>query len=586
MKKWLITIFAIIASVCFAFGLTACDYYDELDENGWEYISINEGTEWKINGYSGSATEVCIPSFYKDKPVTVLGPSIINDKVVKVTFADDTQIVRIGESAFESSQGLKRVHLPKNIVEIENCAFEWCEALESVTFEENSKLEKISWRAFERCKSLKEIEIPAGVKTIESSVFWDCTALERIVIPSLVTHIDDFVFNGCSSLEEVVLPEGIKSIGSRAFAGCVSLSSIEIPNGIETFGEEIFEDCNDIDLYFLGSADEWAQKNFEGELLEDNCKLYFNGALATNVVIQTATSISDYAFCNLKQLLSVDMLGSVEKIGERSFYNCTSLRSVVIPESVTTIGNSAFFNCSLLQNIEIPDTVTEIHDAAFYGCLALEEIQFGENSQLQRIESFAFSNCESLKTVNLLKNRHLESIAYGAFRYCYRVESAAIPSSVINVDANVFYECFSLPVIQCELASKPTTWNDDWNNRACPAIWDCSNNDVADDGCVYVTIDGLNYGVKDGNAVLTKQHIDTIEATIKSRVTVDGQTYPVTGIIAKAFARCEQLRRVTFEDTEGWTAGEEQIPSQVLSNLQIAANHLRLTKNNFAWSKQ
>lgn len=78
-----------------------------------------------------------------------------------------------------------------------------------------------------------------------------------------------------------------------------------------------------------------------------------------------ATQIGDYAFYNLKNLVSVEIPSSVLKICNRSFAYCGSLTSIVIPANVVEIEANSFRYCDLLTNITIEATSITIGADAF-----------------------------------------------------------------------------------------------------------------------------------------------------------------------------------------------------------------------------
>ncbi|MBR2617315.1 MAG: leucine-rich repeat domain-containing protein [Clostridia bacterium] len=187
-----------------------------------------------------------------------------------------------------------------------------------------------------------------------------------------------------------------------------------------------------------------------------------------------------------------------------------------------------------LSKIEIPETlngvqITAIGDSAFYDCDSLTTVTFGENSQLTSIGEDAFRNCSSLTEI-------------------------VIPDSVTSIGYRAFYDCDSL-TIYCEVASKPSGWNSSWTSSSCPVVWNCKNNDVADDGNIYTVQNDIRYALKDGIATVVEQPRNiTGSITIPASVAYNGTTYSVTSIGEDAFRYCYSLTTVTFGENSQLTS--------------------------------
>ena len=67
----------------------------------------------------------------------------------------------------------------------------------------------------------------------------------------------------------------------------------------------------------------------------------------------TVTDIGKCAFFSCRQLIYVELLEGLERIGTCAFRNFKSLRRISIPSTVKRIGTKAFDGCNQLRNVEL-----------------------------------------------------------------------------------------------------------------------------------------------------------------------------------------------------------------------------------------
>ncbi len=387
------------------------------------------------------------------------------------------------------------------------------------------------------------------VTSIGDYAFYDCSSLTSITIPEGVTSIGYYAFSDCISLTSITIPESVTSIGSSTFDGCRSLTSITIPESVTSIGDDAFYDCSSLEAVYITDLAAWCNISFDGYYANplyyaDN--LYLNGELTTELVIpEGVTEIKDYAFYNYTSLKNITIPEGVTSIGEYAFSDCSSLTSISLPDSVTSIGNSAFSSCDNLTTITIPEGVTSIGNSAFSSCDNLTTITIPEG--VTSIGNSAFSGCDILASITIPDS--VTSIGGSAFYYCDSLTSITIPDSVTSIGANAFSSCRSL-TIYCEAASKPSEWDSDWNYSDCPVVWDCNNNEVADDGYIYVVIDNVCYSLKDGNATVVRQSSNISgNIAIPSSIEYNGTAYAVTSIGEYAFWSCGNLTSITIPNS-------------------------------------
>lgn len=100
--------------------------------------------------------------------------------------------------------------------------------------------------------------------------------------------------------------------------------------------------------------------------------LTFQKQLKSVTIPSSVQKISKIAFSYCSALETLNLSEGLEEIGEMAFWNCSSLESVSIPSTVTTIGKNAFADCSNLKTVTIPRAFENQIDDIFAGCGELE----------------------------------------------------------------------------------------------------------------------------------------------------------------------------------------------------------------------
>lgn len=127
---------------------------------------------------------------------------------------------------------------------------------------------------------------------------------------------------------------------------------------------------------------------------------------------KTLVEIPQKAFFNCP-LTTINLPGTVEKIGNYAFKGTSLSGSLYLPNSLKTIGISAFEGLKLTGTLTIPDSVTTISNEAFYND-KFTKLVIGPNSSLTTIGNNAFRNNQISNAIALPKS--LTTIGYNAFR--------------------------------------------------------------------------------------------------------------------------------------------------------------------------
>ncbi len=348
MKKrcitWIVSALVVL-SASGAFVYISSDPASALTSGDYECDLVSSGTQVKITAYSGTETNVMVPSTIDGLPVVYIGDSVFYNGS--------------GSSTIES------VTIPEGVVSIGNYAFHLCTSLSSVSIP--SSVTSIGKGAFTTCTSLTSVTLPSGITQIQNLMFEKCASLTSINIPSGVTTIGEDAFLD-SGLTSVSIPGSVTTIGKGAFSGC-SLTSVSIPGSVTNLGTSAFSRCS---------------------------------ALRTVTVGQGVTAVGDYVFQSCNALTSITIPNNVKGIGSNAFYGCSSLRTVTFGNGLVTIGDNAFRSCIALKNVTIPNSVNSIGENAFYYCTGLSAATIG--SKVTTIGAYAFEWCNQLTSITFLGN--------------------------------------------------------------------------------------------------------------------------------------------------------------------------------------
>ncbi len=458
-----------------------------------------------------------------------------NELVTDLVIPDG--VTSIGDYAFAGFTSITSVTIPDSVTSIGRSTFSDCPI-------ETATMPTLAIGSIPET-NLKTVVITSG-KVIEDSEFRGYPLLSSVTLGNSVQNIGKSAFENCSSLKSIAFAENLTSIGKDAFKECEALEGVYITNlaawcGI-TFGSSTDSTWNDTwanPLYF-------AKKLYlDGDLITDlvvpdgvtsiNARVFSNGDFTSITIPDSVTSVGGGNFGNTyeKATVPAHILGNIkhtnlktvvitsgETISEYALSGCSSLTSVTIPDSVNSIGNYAFSGCGSLPNIAIPGSVESIGEYAFEDCTSLTSITLPDS--VASIGEYAFYNCSSLTSVT-------------------------IPDSVASIGYDAFEDC-SLLTIYCEAVKKPSGWNSYWNSD-CPVVWNCNNNDTANDGYIYTVIYGIRYALKNGSATVVRQSSSLSGSiSIPAGFTYKNMEYRVTSIGISAFEGCSSLTCVTIPD--------------------------------------
>ena len=406
-----------------------------------------------LTNYFGNAEEPILPDWI-EKIDTYVFCGRHDLKTIEIPKG----VKALGHHVFTSCTNLVSVSFSSGVEEIGDHTFYGCKSLTTVHLP--STLQKICRAVFRECESLTSIEIPEGVKAIQSGgpktgAFYECKNLKSVVFPSTLELIGEYAFCGCENLTTIEIPEGVTELAGFAFSGCKSLASVRLPSTLEKIRKNAF-----IGLESLTSI----------EIPEGVTEIEKGGQKSG-------------AFAGCKNLKSVQLPSTLEKIGDYAFCGCESLTSIEIPDTVTGIGKNTFLGCEHLQIIapegsyaakfgaknNIPvilkakraekafETIISNSEAEIINAVAVMPLPCGDEMPELTIAGSYNSNCaddcdvDSKKRLTQCRSKEkdlvlpegIEIIGKSAF-VDLEITSIVLPEGVKEIETRAFLRCNNL----------------------------------------------------------------------------------------------------------------------------------------------
>lgn len=343
-----------------------------------------------VKGYEGKASEIVIPSKFKDDPVVGILKNAFADCswLKRITFGDYLTEIRY-DNAFPSS--LESITVTEGNTKYSSLdGVLYDKARTKVVFTPQSISGKLSLpstmtevEGFYNKPYLTEVVIPDGVTSIGNSAFSRCSSLKKVTIPDSVTKIDTYAFQDCYSLNDIVIPKNVNYIGANAFSYCTSLTSLTIYAAPETIERNAFTLAHNlVEVYNKSSLQIEAGQDGYGGIAR-----YAYDVYTGNEVSKLTTDENGFVIYNGKysKKVLVRYVGegteivvpeTVTEIKDAALEYCTHLTGVTLPKGITRLGYDLFRGCGLRYCV-IPSTVTEIAQGAFYDCTDFTSVYFG-----------------------------------------------------------------------------------------------------------------------------------------------------------------------------------------------------------------
>jgi len=294
--------------------------------------------------------------------------------------------------------------------------------------------------------------------------------IKSVSLPDSIVLIGASAFSVCEMLSEIILPKNLVELGRGAFSSCRQLVSIAIPKSTVRIGEEAFVGCESLTSISVDPNNP-AYADKEGVL--------FNKEGTELIHYPAGNSRSSYSIPD--GVISINSSAFNNNVHFRGFSPFLCLSELFVPESVVRIGSNhssihgEFFQIDTLESIhvapnnpmyssedgvlfnkdrsvllrypeartashyDIPSSVNSLNCYAFLGNLNLSSVTIPGG--IYRIQGYAFNGL-NLERVEIEDG--VRSIGSGAFWGCEKLNSIAIPSSVLYIEREAFEGCESL----------------------------------------------------------------------------------------------------------------------------------------------
>lgn len=449
-----------------------------------------------------SITDIIIPKFDDDAEGKRLefstGLFYGCTGLVNITISDGITI--IPESAFARAGSGSTVGayitFPKSLVRIKSAAFA------NVVFSTGTGGgEATKTLDFSNMGSLSDIDSEAfmGIKNIENVILPNVTSLSFGDYAFAQTSISKMYVKGDDSEEGLIyLPDSVKSIGAGCFFGNESMKKLSLSPNLSLIPDNAFDGCtnlgdikqrqdsNNCKVTLIGDA------AFRGTAIADteflmkmnNLTQIGRQIIESGYTFKKGVGISNKDVSSQTEVASIPLGGQkstdfkIDDTGKKTFKNkacgsevftgCKNLKSVHIPASVNKIATRAFYYCigasdkaqSIITSIvwESDDKASVgvnriIYSGAFHGNSKVSSITLPYRAgDTMEIGAFAFAN-----------NINLNKLKFGDG------ENGVFPNTVTKISSGAFYHCESLESVTVQ----------DTASGSCPELqnmifWGCT----------------------------------------------------------------------------------------------------------------
>lgn len=434
MKKIISVMLCVVIALC---SFTAVNAFAATP---WENDKQTNKIYWneKFGDYEFlqvSAENVCITKYHGNSE-NISVPNKINGY----------NVTQIGDNAFGSNKTVKKITLPKGIVEIGLGAFENCENLSYVSI--GTSVRKIGFNAFyntkvynDKMKSKNIAYIGKYLVACDSDKYGKKLTVKDGTIGIADNAIMPSIVSSNGKLKTVTLPNSIRFVGNNAFSDSKNIVNIKLADKLERIGKNAFKGTK----FYKNNVKTYSGAKYIGKYLCEGV------SSAKSVKVKNKTTvIADGAFVfgdKGSKIRSITFSSSLKTIGDEAFENSKYLKSVSVTKNVKYIGSKAFLGCKNLERFKVDKNNKKylsksgvLFDKNKTAVVAYpssdSSTTFSVPNSVKYIEAYAFYGARNLSSVKL--NNGLVFIGELAFANCSKFDSVTVPNSVRRICSMAF----------------------------------------------------------------------------------------------------------------------------------------------------
>ena len=262
-----------------------------------------------------------------------------------------------------------------------------------------------------------------------------------VKITGYIENIDSYYKKIYIEIPSHIKGQEVKVIGEEAFDGSNDIFILDLPSTVEIIEDDAFKHSR---LYEI---------NLPNRLRNIGENAFYGTIVPYVTIPNTVEEISPSSFSPETIII----------VGNSKINNYTPHLNKVYFNS---IGVNKINNVDYVLHKDLTATVSKIYGSGKVEIL--EEVVY--NDKTYTVTKIDFKSATNSSIEEVVIPNTITEIGYNAFSFCQKLTKIRIPSSVVSMNEEVFYNSPNVNVV-VEHTSKPEGWVDNWNGDARHVSW-------------------------------------------------------------------------------------------------------------------